>query len=283
MPAQPRAPARPTTKTTAGLSLDPEPTFSRGADRTPPVLPAFARHRTGESRCAFPRARTRSARKSGSAPPSPSATLDQPRPPDNWRSRSRPFRSSLPWLASLLEWKTAEPALLPSRRQQIAQHKPRPQQPRFYRGNGDSQCLRSLLNVPMFHVAQHENLPILSIERSQRLCQPLPHFFALQRFGGNLAPVRKVSWQVFLFVVAMVINTFHDYGSLPAPAHQRFVYCDLDQPRAEARFGAKLPQVSQSLEHRLLRRVFRIRLVAQNCQCSGIYPALIGPHQFVEQ
>src|SRR5580692_13146820 len=55
--------------------------------------------------------------------------------------------SSSPWLISLLERQPAEPALLPSSGQQIAQHQSRPQQPRLHRSHRNSQRFGRLLNV----------------------------------------------------------------------------------------------------------------------------------------
>src|SRR5258706_5116228 len=135
----------------------------------------------------------------------------------------------------------------------------------------------------MFHIAQHEYLAIFSIERAQRLRQPLPHFFALQRLRRNLAPVGKTRRRVRTLLVTAVVETFHGHSSLPSPAHQSLVHRDLDQPRAEAGLGAKLPDIRERLQHRLLRRVLGVLLIAQNRKSRGINSPFIRPNQFVKQ
>ena len=62
---------------------------------------------------------------------------------------------------------------------------------------------------------------------------------------------------------------------LPSP-HARFVHRDLDQPGAEARLAAKLPQVGKGLQNRLLRHVLGVRVVAQEGQRRRIDPAFVG-------
>src|SRR5208282_1028514 len=111
------------------------------------------RHKAGPH-SASPPAPKRSACSHENARPSQSAAPRRCPRPRSLKSRATPVRSStisgsLPWLVSLLERQPAEPALLPSGGQQIAQHKP---------------------------------FAILPVESAQRLRQPLPHFLALQRF-----------------------------------------------------------------------------------------------------
>jgi hypothetical protein len=79
------------------------------------------------------------------------------------------------------------------------------------------------------------------------------------------------------------VDAFHGHSSLPSPAHQSLVHRDLDQPGAEASLGAELPDVGKRLQHRLLRRVLGILLIAQDGKRRGIHPPLIGPNQFIEQ
>src|SRR5258708_14718550 len=214
-------------------------------------------------------------------PPPPPPHLRNPTPP------ATPVRNSLPWLGPLLEWQPAEPALLPSGGQQIAQHQPRPQQPRLHRSNRDAQRLGRLLNIQMFHIAQHEDLAILSVQRTQRLRQPLPHLLALQRLGRNLAPVRKIPRRILaLFIaatVASVVESFHGHCPLPSAAHESLIHRDLDEPRTEPRLRPKLPDIRESLQHRFLSRIFRVMLVTQNRQRCRVNPPLIRPHQLVKQ
>src|SRR5258706_8294820 len=95
----------------------------------------------------------------------------------------------------------------------------------------------------MFHIAQHEYLAIFSIERAQRLRQPLPHFFALQRLRRNLAPVGKIPRRVRTLLVTAVVETLHRDSSLPSPAPQSPGHPDLDQPRAGGGPRAKIPGI----------------------------------------
>ena len=45
----------------------------------------------------------------------------------------------------------------------------------------------------------------------------------------------------------------------------------------------ELPDIGERLQHRLLRRVLGVMLIAQDCQRGGVDPAFVGPDQFVEQ
>ena len=67
---------------------------------------------------------------------------------------------------------------------------------------------------------------------------------------------------------------------LPPPAHARFVHRDLDQPGAELRLAAKLPQVGKGLQDGFLRHILRVGVIAQQRQRGDINPALVRLHQF---
>ena len=69
---------------------------------------------------------------------------------------------------------------------------------------------------------------------------------------------------------------------LPLP-HAGFVYRDLDQPGAEFRFTAKLPQVGKGLQDGFLRHVLRIGVIAQQGQRGRVNPAFVGFNQLGEQ
>src|SRR5580700_2946271 len=248
-------------------------------------------HKAGPHSASRPAAK-RSACSRGNARPSLSPAPRRCPRPRSSKSRATPVRSStfsgsLPRLVPLLERQPAEPALLPSGGQQIAEHQPRPQQPRLHRSHRDAQRFGGLLNVQMFHVTQHKHFAILPVESTQCFRQPLPYFLALQRFGWNLAPVSEIPRRIFAFFIArartMAVYAFHHDSSLPSPAHQGFIHRDLDQPRAESRLRPELPDIRKSLQHRFLRRILSIMLVPQNRESRRVNPPFIRPHQFVKQ
>src|ERR1700688_2427102 len=197
MPGPPPEPATQTRSTIDGCShAHSAPAFFPDDLQNPPGAPSCACRHISGPRCAFPPTPTSSACRCGNALPSPNAVPGRARPRGSSRSRATLVRSSrflrLPWLVPLLKRLAAEPATLPASGQQIPQHQPRPQQACLHRRDGNAQRLGGLLNIQLLHVAHDEDFAILAVKRCQRIGQPLPNFLALQRFGGNLAPVGKV-------------------------------------------------------------------------------------------
>ena len=65
-----------------------------------------------------------------------------------------------------------------------------------------------------------------------------------------------------------------------APPHARFIHRDLDQPGAEARLTAKLPQVRKGFQDGFLGYVLCFGFVAEQGQRGHINPAFVGLDQF---
>jgi hypothetical protein len=66
-------------------------------------------------------------------------------------------------------------------------------------------------------------------------------------------------------------------------SHTRLVDGDLDQPGAEPRFRAKLPDVLECFQHRFLGDILGVGFVAQNRKGGGVHAPLVGTDQLVEQ
>ena len=136
----------------------------------------------------------------------------------------------------------------------------------------------------MLHVAQNKNLAIFLCERCQGFHQEFAHFFTLERFRRDFLPIREIFRNVIAFVILRLefVEMLHDVAMFFPPPHPGFIDRDASEPRAEPRVPAKLPEMREGLEYRLLRHFLSVGLVLQNRHRRDINLALIWPNQIRE-
>ena len=113
--------------------------------------------------------------------------------------------------------------------------------------------------------------------------QLLPDLASFQDLRRNLSPVSEVARSVVSFFVLMIDHRLHDFDMFFPLPHARLVHCDRDQPSAESRLRAKLPNMLERFQHRFLSHVLGVRLVAQNCKCGRIHAPFVGPNQLIKK
>src|SRR5437879_2043733 len=136
----------------------------------------------------------------------------------------------------------------------------------------------------MVHVPKHKNISIYLAEFSKGLSESLANFLSLQRLGWNFTPVGEVAWRVVsLFIVVATSDRFHHVGVMPSSPHTSLVHRNLNQPSAEPRLSAELPDVFQCFQNGLLCDIFGVCLVTKNGKCREVHAPFIGLNELVKQ
>src|SRR5437660_4973982 len=112
----------------------------------------------------------------------------------------------------------------------------------------------------MVHVPKHKNISIYFAEFSKGLSEVLSNFLSLQSLGRNLPPIGEVTWRVApLFILVATSDRFHHVGVMPSSPHTSLVHRNLNQPSAEPRLSAELPDVFQCFQNGLLCDILSVR------------------------
>src|ERR1700722_14281777 len=170
-----------------------------------------------------------------------------------------------------------------SRREKIAEHQTRAQQPSLNRPCGYPQHPCSILDAQALHVTKDKYLAIFLCERAERRNKFLANFLALKRFRRNLAPVRKVAGRVRAVFVLLILDRLHDFSMILSLALAGFIDGHLNQPGAEPRFRPELREMLERLKESFLRRIFRVRLVPQNHERDYEDALLVWSYEIVKQ
>src|SRR6266705_2296862 len=95
----------------------------------------------------------------------------------------------------------------------------------------------------MLNKTQHKNLAIFFSKRCQRFQKLFPNLVSFGSFRRNLAPIGEIAGCVVAFFVRVVNDRLYHIRAISSEPHPSFVHRDLNQPGAEPRFGAKLPDM----------------------------------------
>src|SRR3989454_1823427 len=219
----------------------------------------------------------------GNVLPWPPARPGRLAPQYSSKSRAILPRKLLPWLFPLCKSRSAVPTSAQPGRKQIPQHEAGTQQARLHAGGGDIQSLRRLVDTQMLHIAQHKNFAIFFSQRCERFQQFFPNLVSFSSFRRNLTPIGEIAGRVVAFFVRVVNDRLYHIRAISSEPHPSFVHSDLNQPSAEPRLGAKLPDMFERFQQRFLGGILCIGFVAQNRKRGSVHAPLVGPNQFIEQ
>src|SRR6267154_2207642 len=160
----------------------------------------------------------------------------------NLKYLARLLRRLFPWFPRFIRSPSQASILSQPWGRYVPQHQTSAPKPTFHGSRRYSQNGGCFRDAQLLYIAQHECLPVVLRQRTQRLYQGIAYFHALQGCRGNLTPVFEVLRDVRFRIILVGGHGQHWYTPQFSISHSRLIDRYLDQPGTECRLFAKLTQ-----------------------------------------